>query len=174
MVRSLVLALVVLVFLFVLPALASDLVVYVSPLAGFRIGFPEGWAVENPPDTVDPTLMLSARLGEARIWVTLEYQYYPSFDTFRERVRSDILLYPGVQILGEGPAEVDYVPAYWYMFSFPEGGKEMQGILYLFFRNQGFYRIICWTSKASFDATFPVFQRIVQSFTTREEGTSYR
>lgn len=173
MVRFLVLSL-TFVFLFVLPAFANDLVLYVSPLAGFRIGFPEGWEVENPPDTPDPTLMLLARSGEARVWVTLEYQYYPSFDAFREQVRSDILLYPGVQILGEGPAEVDYVPAYWYMFSFPEGGKEMQGVLYLFFKNQGFYRIICWTSKASFDMAFPTFREIVQSFTTRGEGASYR
>ncbi|MCS7241351.1 MAG: hypothetical protein N2205_04865 [Candidatus Caldatribacterium sp.] len=165
---------VVLIFFLVPRALASDLVLYISPLAGFRIGFPEEWEVENPPDTVDPTLMLSARSGEARIWITLEHRYYPSFDAFREQVRSDILLYPGVQILGEGPAEIDYVPAYWYMFSFPEGEKEMQGILYLFFRNQGFYRIICWTSKTAFDMTFPTFQKIVQSFTTREEGASYR
>lgn len=164
-----------LLVLFLVPVVfAGDLVVYVSPLAGFSIGFPEGWEVENPPDTVDPTLMLSACCGEARIWVTLEYQYYPSFDVFREQVRSDILLYPGVEILGEGPATVDFVPAYWYMFSFPEGGKEMQGVLYLFSRNQGFYRIICWTSKASFDATFPTFREIVASFTTRREDAPYR
>ncbi|MEN3203511.1 MAG: hypothetical protein ABDK87_07275 [Atribacterota bacterium] len=173
MLRFLVL-LFVCVFLFGLQAWANDLVLYVSPLAGFRIGFPEGWEVENPPDTFDPTLMLSARSGEAHVWVTLEHRYYPSFDAFREQVRSDILLYPGVQMLSEGPAEVDYVPAYWYMFSFPEGEKEMQGILYLFFRNEGFYRIICWTSKTSFDITFPTFRKIVGSFTMRGEDTSYR
>lgn len=151
-------------------ALAEEFVSYVSPLAGFCIAFPEGWRVENPPDTADPTLMLSASFGEARVWVTLEYRHYPSFDAYREQVRSDILLYPGVEILGEGPAEVDDVPAYWYVFSFPEGGKAMQGVLYLFFRNQGFYRIICWTSKASFDATFPTFRRIVASFTMKGEA----
>ncbi|MBC7216741.1 MAG: hypothetical protein H5U36_00885 [Candidatus Caldatribacterium sp.] len=157
------------VLLWVPAVFADEFVAYVSPLAGFRIAFPEDWVVENPPDTIDPTLMLSARFGEAHVWVTLEYTYYPSFDAFRAQVREDILLYPGVRILGEGPAEVDYVPAYWYLFSFPEGGRAMQGVLYLFFKNQGFYRIICWTSEASFDATFPTFREIVRSFTTQGE-----
>ncbi|WP_438313744.1 PsbP-related protein [Candidatus Caldatribacterium sp. SIUC1] len=165
MVRVLALMLCVVVF-FSLPALAEEFVSYVSPLAGFAIAFPEGWEVENPPESFDPTLMLSARSGEAWVWVTLEYRYYASFDAFRERVRSDILLYPGVQILGEGRAEVDDVPAYWYVYSFPEGGREMQGILYLFSRNEGFYRIICWTSQETFDAVFPTFRKIVRSFTT--------
>jgi hypothetical protein len=152
-------------------ASAEEFVSYVSPLAGFVIAFPEGWEVENPPESFDPTLMLSARSGEARVWVTLEYRYYASFDAFREQVRSDILLYPGVQILGEGRTEIDHVPAYWYVYSFPEWGREMQGILYLFMRNEGFYRIICWTSKEAFDAVFPTFRRIAQSFTMRAERT---
>ncbi|WP_017873413.1 PsbP-related protein [Candidatus Caldatribacterium saccharofermentans] len=148
-------------------ASAEEFVSYVSPLAGFAIAFPEGWEVENPPESFDPTLMLSARSGEAWVWVTLEYRYYTSFDAFKERVRSDILLYPGVQILGEGRTEIDHVPAYWYVYSFPEWGREMQGILYLFSRNEGFYRIICWTSRETFDAVFPTFRKIVRSFTTR-------
>lgn len=151
-------------------AFGGDFVPYVSPIAGFSIAFPEGWEVENPPDLWDPTLVLSARSGEASVWVTLEYRYYSSFESFREQVRSDILLYPGVQILGEGSMEVDSVPAYWYVYSFPEGERDMQGILYLFSKGEGFYRIICWTSKSSFDLFFPTFRQIIRSFTTRRES----
>ncbi|MGC8777477.1 MAG: PsbP-related protein, partial [Candidatus Caldatribacteriaceae bacterium] len=97
-----------------------------------------------------------------------------SLEKFRKRVREDITVFPGTTIKSEGKATIDQLPAYWFDYHFPAQGGEMQGRLYLFSRNQGFYRIICLSSQKNFERYLPTFEHIVQSFTfvtERESGS---
>jgi hypothetical protein len=96
--------------------------------------------------------------------VTHEYRYYPSFSSFQKRVRDDILLFPGVNIVGEGEAKIDDFPAYFYVYTFPGEDKDMKAVLYLFARGEEFFRIICWTPESSFESLLPVFEHIALSF----------
>lgn len=148
-------------------AFGNDFVPYVSQEVGFSISFPAEWEVENPPRFYYPGLIMCAHLGPTNVWITHEYRYYPSFSSFQKRVRDDILLFPGVNIIGEGETKIAGVPAYFYVYTFPGGDKNMKAVLYLFARGEGFFRIICWTSESSFESLLPVFERIALSFSTR-------
>jgi len=156
----------VLLFSLLLGSLAfgNDFVPYVSQEVGFSISFPAGWEVENPPHFYHPGLIMCAHLGPTNVWVTHEYRYYPSFSSFQKRVRDDILLFPGVNIVGEGEAKIDDFPAYFYVYTFPGEDKDMKAVLYLFARGEEFFRIICWTPESSFESLLPVFEHIALSF----------
>jgi len=138
---------------------------YTSPVASFSLQVPENWAVENPPHSPNPYLVFAAWNAEMQVEVTLEYRDFGSLEKFRERVRDDITIFPGVTITGEGKTTVNRSPAYWFDYLFPGERGEMQGRLYLFSRNQGFYRIICLSSRKNFTQHLPILERIIQSFT---------
>ncbi|NSW76826.1 MAG: hypothetical protein HPY68_08670 [Candidatus Atribacteria bacterium] len=138
---------------------------YRASLASFCVDIPKNWEVENPPQSLNPYLVFLAWNPETQVEVTLEYKDFGSFDRFRERVREDIIVFPNVTITGEGETTIDHSPAYWFDYLFEEENTEMQGRLYLFTRNQGFYRIICLSSRKHFQRYLPIFEHITQSFT---------
>jgi len=138
---------------------------YTSSIASFSLQIPENWAVENPPHSPNPYLVFAAWNADMQVEVTLEYRDFGSLEKFRERVRDDITIFPGVTITGEGKTTVNRSPAYWFDYLFPGERGEMQGRLYLFSRNQGFYRIICLSSRKNFTQYLPILERIIQSFT---------
>jgi len=138
---------------------------YTSSIASFSHQVPENWAVENPPQPSNPYLVFVAWNAEIQVEVTLEYRDFGSLEKFRERVRDDITIFPGVTITGEGETTVNRSPAYWFDYLFPGERGDMQGRLYRFSRNQGFYRIICHSSRKNFTQDLPILERIIQSFT---------
>ncbi|MCX7668270.1 MAG: hypothetical protein N2Z84_05005 [Atribacterota bacterium] len=150
----------------------GEFTTYTASLASFCIDIPKDWEVGNPPQSVNPYLVFLAWNPETQIEVTLEYRDFGSFDRFRERVRDDITVFPGVTITGEGKTTIDHLSAYWFDYLFKGEDTEMQGRLYLFTRDQGFYRIICLSSRDNFRKYLPIFEHVVQSFSfvTSKDG----
>lgn len=138
---------------------------HTSRVVPFQLEIPENWTVENPPHSPNPYLIFVAWSPETQLEITLEHRDFGSLDQFKERVRQDIVIFPGVLITGEGETTVDRFPAYWFDYRFPTETGTIQGRLYLFSRQQGFYRVICLTPQGKFVKYLPVFEHVIQSFT---------
>ncbi len=136
---------------------------YTSPVAPLQIDIPVSWKVENPPKTPNPYLIFFASSPEAGIEILLEHTDFKSLSEFREKVRADITIFPQVILLAEGKTTIAELPGYWFDYSFPTQDDTVRARLYLFSRNDAFFRIICLTSQENFYNFLSTFEHIVQS-----------
>jgi len=104
-----------------------------------------------------------------QVKVTLEYRNSESLEKFREvaqdLIYDDITIFQRVTITGEGKTTVNRSPTYWLDYLFPGEKGKIQDRLYLSSCHQGFYRIICLSSRKNFNQYLPNLERTIQSFT---------
>ncbi len=136
---------------------------YTSKVVPFQIDIPVSWSVENPPQSPNPYLIFFAWNAQAGIQILLEHTDFGSLTAFKEKVRQDITIFPQAIILAEGKTTVAQLPGYWFDYSFPTQEDTLRARLYLFSRNDAFFRIICLTSQENFYLLLPTFEHVVQS-----------
>ncbi|WP_412709426.1 PsbP-related protein [Atrimonas thermophila] len=148
---------------------------------GFQVSFPADWEeIMVPPDSPDPfTAVILISPSDSpedhfreQVGISIEYRAYSSLKSFFDTVSREVRNTPGVTLTNSGTSTIDGQPAYWLTYLWRKEDDEIEGLVYLLYGKNAFFRIICLSESKKFEEYQPLFQNIAHSLILNPQSES--
>jgi hypothetical protein len=139
---------------------------------GFQVSFPADWEeIVVSPDSPDPftaVVLISPPDSpedhfREQVGISVEYRAYSSLKSFFDTVSREVQNTPGVTLTNSGTSIIDNQPAYWLTYLWKKEDDEIEGLVYLLYGKNAFFRIICLSESQKFEEYQPLFSSIARS-----------